>query len=63
MLRWINGRNPRQYGLDFGLWTRAVVAELVEKKFGVTLGLTATGELLAQVGADAAKAVAASLSA
>lgn len=47
---WINGRDPRQYGLDFGLWTRAVVAELICKKFGVTLGLTAVGELLAKLG-------------
>jgi len=50
IFRWINGRDPRQYGLDFGLWTRAVVAELIEKKFGVKLGLTAIGELLARQG-------------
>jgi transposase len=50
VFRWINGRDPRQYGLDFGLWTRAVVAELVEKKFGAKLGLTAVGELLARLG-------------
>jgi hypothetical protein len=23
VFRWINGRDPRQYGLDFGLWRRA----------------------------------------
>jgi transposase len=50
VFRWINGRDPRQFGLDFGLWTRAVVAELIEKKFGVNLGLTAVGELLARLG-------------
>jgi transposase len=50
VFRWINGRDPRQYGLDFGLWTRSVVAELIEKKFGVQLGLTAVGELLARLG-------------
>lgn len=50
VFRWINGRDPRQYGLDFGLWSRAVVAELIEKKFGVKLGLTAVGELLAKLG-------------
>ena len=22
VFRWVNGRDPRQYGLDFGLWTR-----------------------------------------
>lgn len=50
VLRWINGRDPRQYGLDFGLWTRAVVVELIAKNFGVHLGLTAVGELLAKLG-------------
>lgn len=50
VFRWINGRDPRQYGLDFGLWTRSIVAELIEKKFGVHLGLTAVGELLARLG-------------
>lgn len=50
VFRWINGRNPRQYGLDFGLWTRAVVVELMEKKFGIRMGLTAVGELLAKLG-------------
>jgi transposase len=23
--RWINGKDPRQYGFDFGLWTRQIV--------------------------------------
>jgi len=50
VFRWINGRDPRQYGLDFGLWTRAIVAELIEKKFGVRLGVTAVGALLAKLG-------------
>jgi transposase len=50
VFRWINGRDPRQYGLDFGLWTRSVVVELIDKKFGVHLGLTAVGELLAKLG-------------
>ena len=49
VFRWVNGRDPRQYGLDFGLWTRAVVAGLIQKKFGVKLGLTAVGELLAKL--------------
>jgi transposase len=47
---WINGRDPRQYGLDFGLWTRSVVASLIERKFGLRLGVTAAGELLAKLG-------------
>src|SRR5208283_1310102 len=50
VFRWINGRDPRQYGLDFGLWTRSVVASLIEGKFGVRLGVAAVGELLAKLG-------------
>lgn len=50
VFRWVNGRDPRQYGLDFGLWTRAVVVELIAQKFGVTMGVTAVGELLAKLG-------------
>src|SRR6187397_1977615 len=49
VFRWINGKDPRRYGMDFGLWTRSVVAELIEKKFGVQLGVSAVGELLARL--------------
>src|SRR5271167_2415073 len=47
--RWINGNDPRQYDLDFGLWTRSIVASLIERKFAVHVGLTAVGELLAKL--------------
>ena len=47
--RWINGKDPRQYGFDFGLWTRRIVAELIEERFGVQLGVTAIGRLLAEL--------------
>lgn len=50
VFRWINGRDPRQYGLDFGLWTRSIVGTLIEQKFGISLGLTAVGTLLAELG-------------
>jgi transposase len=50
VFRWVNGKDPRQYGLDFGLWTRSVVAALIERKFDVRLGLSAVGELLAKQG-------------
>jgi transposase len=49
VFRWINGKDPRQYGLEFGLWTRSVVADLIARKFGIRLGLTAVGELLAKL--------------
>jgi transposase len=47
--RWINGKDPRQYGFDFGLWTRQIVAALIEQKFGIRLGVTAVGRLLAEL--------------
>jgi transposase len=47
--RWIVGRDPRQYGFEFGLWTRRIVADLIEKRMGVSLCLTAVGKLLAQL--------------
>jgi transposase len=50
VFRWINGRDPRQYGFDFGLWTRQIVSALIEKKFGVRLKVTAVGMLLAKLG-------------
>ena len=50
VFRWVNGKDPRQYGLEFGLWTRSVVASLIERKFGFRLGLTAVGALLAKLG-------------
>ena len=50
VFRWINGRDPRQYGLDFGLWTRQIAATLIEEKFGVRMGVTAVGRLLARWG-------------
>lgn len=49
VLRWINGKNPTQYGFDFGLWTRKLVRELVQKKFGVTLSLASIGAMLARL--------------
>src|SRR5258707_4075442 len=49
VFRWINCKDPRQYGLDFGLWTRSVVADLIARKFGITLGLTAGGGIVAQL--------------
>ena len=45
----IVGKDPRQYGLDFGLWTRQIVSELIEEKFNVILKLTAVGALLARL--------------
>jgi transposase len=50
VFRWINGKDPRQFGFDFGLWTRQIVSQLIQQKFSVRLGVTAVGELLAKLG-------------
>src|SRR5713226_4120651 len=50
IFRWINGKDPRQHGFDFGLWTRLVVRKLIADKFGANLGVTAIGKLLAKLG-------------
>jgi len=31
--RWIVGKDPRQYGFDFGLWTRSIIAVMIQDKF------------------------------
>ena len=50
VFRWINGKDPRQYGFDFGLWTRLIVANLVSDRFNITLSLASIGKLLADLG-------------
>ena len=48
--RWINGKNPMQYGFDFGLWTRQIVRELIVQRFDVRLSLASIGAILARQG-------------
>ena len=50
VFRWINGKDPRQYRFDFGLWTRQVVAKLIADKFGIVLSLASIGKLLVTLG-------------
>ena len=48
--RWVVGGDPRQYGFDFGLWTRQIVADLIRDRFNISLSLTAVGKLLHRLG-------------
>jgi len=48
--RWITGKDPRQYGFDFGLWTRQILVELIWKRFEVRVSVTSVGRLLAKLG-------------
>ncbi len=50
LFRWINGKDPRQHGFDFGMWTRLIVRKLIADKFEANLGVTAVGKLLAKLG-------------
>ena len=47
--RWILGKDPRQYGFDFGLWSRRIVKALIQEKMGIEVGITAVGRLLASL--------------
>ena len=49
VFRWINGKDPRQYGFDFGLWTRQIVAAFIAERFGIELSLASVGKLLANL--------------
>jgi transposase len=55
IFRWINGKNPQQYGFDFGLWTRQIVRQLIHDRFGVSLSLASVGTILARQGLTAQK--------
>jgi transposase len=55
VFRWVNGKNPNQYGFDFGLWTRSIVCTLIEEKFGIRLSLASVGALLARLNLTAQK--------
>lgn len=48
--RWVVGGDPRQFGFDFGLWTRQIVADLIADKFSITVSVTAVGKLLHRLG-------------
>jgi len=46
----ITDKMPDQLKLDFSLWTRKAVKELVEREFGITLGITTMGDYLRKWG-------------
>jgi len=46
---WINGQDPRDFGYASGLWTRAIVSDLIEKKLKIKIRARAVGDLLARM--------------
>ena len=45
----IIGHQPCDYDLEHSLWTRQIVAELIQKEFAVKMGLTQVGKLLGRL--------------
>ncbi len=43
---WVIGGDPRQHGFDFGLWTRQIIADLINDKFGIEMSQSGVGKLL-----------------
>jgi transposase len=42
----IAGHDPRDYGMESGLWSRKLVSQLIERTFGISLGITSVGAML-----------------
>jgi transposase len=49
VVRWMVGKDPRQFGFEFGLWTRQIVQTMIQERFGVSLTLPSVGHLLARL--------------
>ena len=47
---WIIGKDPRQYGFDFGLWTRNIIRQLIQERFTIDVSLATVGGILARLG-------------
>ena len=47
---WICGKDPRQHGFDFGLWTREIVQDLVARRFKRAVSVSFVGRLLRRLG-------------
>lgn len=50
MRRCIRERRPEQLKMDFAPWTRGAVTELIERAFGLRLGLRTAGDYLKRWG-------------
>ena len=48
--RWVLSGDPRQYGFDFGLWTRQIVADLILEHFNIEVSVSTVGNLLHRMG-------------
>ena len=63
VFRCMDGKHPHQYGFDFALWTRAIVAAFIAERFGVSLSMASVGTMLARLGLTVQKPLKRALSA
>ena len=57
LFRWINGKEPRQHGFDFGLWTRMIVSETDCGQVWCQSEHNGCWQIAGQIGAYSSKAV------
>jgi len=50
LLKMIVGTDPRQSRFSFALWIREMVAELIDRDFGVVMSVSAVGRMLRRAG-------------
>ena len=50
VVRWMVGKDPRQFGFEFGLWTRKIVQTMIQDRYEVALTLPSVGHLLTRLG-------------
>jgi transposase len=55
IFRCMDGKHPHQYGFDFALWSRAIVAAFILERFEVTLSLASVGAMLKRLGLSVQK--------
>jgi len=48
-------KHPMQLKFSFALWTRAMIQELIRRRYGIRLSLTSVGRLLSQMGLSCQK--------
>jgi transposase len=55
VFRWIDGKNPGQHQREGVLWSRAIVRDLIQREFGVSVSLASVGALLSRLGLSVQK--------
>ena len=46
------GKNPLQLKLEFALWTREMIRDLIKRQFGISMSVVSVGRLFGKAGSD-----------